>query len=155
VIPKESTAQLKGQSPDTFSYSADVTAIRLRASFSSFGDHARAEGRYVVVTLKVTNTSNGPAKWGASDQTRLLVGASPVREASRAEEDDPYSMTSQFSLYAIQPGQTRVGDVIFDVSPSKLASSVGRSAMPSALVLVAIGDQVEGAKSGVIVVLGR
>ncbi len=78
-----------------------------------------ANGEYLIITLSISNTTTAPATFdggGESNQTVLLADERSYTEAFNAENgDDGDSFITKNE--AIQSGESKTGDVIFDLPP--------------------------------------
>jgi len=114
---------------------AQVVAVRKETSISNgAGISATARGVFVIVALKVTNTSASPQNFDgiASNQTLLDLNGDSYSEALDAENQaDQQSFLSQGDT--IQPGESLTGDLIYDVPPDR-ASNITTSPYNAVLV---------------------
>jgi hypothetical protein len=94
-------------------------------SDSSGAASATATGTFVIITLKITNTSNSPQSVETPGSTRFQL--SPIQSNKNFTESfvaenqaDSQSFLSQNST-SVQPDESQTGDVVFDVPASDLA----------------------------------
>jgi hypothetical protein len=85
---------------------------------------AHANGIFLIITLKATNTGNTPqtAEQAGSSLFALspLTSQAVYTESFQAENQaDPQSFISNDTT-PIQPGESQTGDVVFDVPPSNM-----------------------------------
>jgi len=83
----------------------------------------RATSKYLVVTLKITNTSTSPEKFAQPGalKTVLAAGGEVYKEAADAEKNEPDSFVSKSQ--PIQPGASQTATVSFAV-PHQVATNV-------------------------------
>jgi hypothetical protein len=111
--PKALTLHLK-------TLSARVENVRSAGTVSNGGSiSATASGEYVIVALTITNETDAPEEFDgiSAHQTELIANEKSYTEAFKAEnEADQQSFVSQSE--SIQPGESKTGDVIFDLPPA-------------------------------------
>ncbi len=106
---------------------ARVVGVR-GASTVSNGSNitSTANGQYLIVTLSITNIMSSPASFDGvgGNQTMLEADEKTYTEAFKAEnEADPNSFVTNNE--SIQPGESKTGDVIFDLPPSIIKKVLG------------------------------
>jgi hypothetical protein len=135
VVNKTSTLRLK-------TLKARFVAMRQADSVSSHGMTEAAHGTYVIITVAITNRLDIPVRFGriGGPQTVLV----PANNKNFSESSNAENKADSHSFFSndqpIQPGDTRVGDVVFDVprSPLKYVDKPG-----AILDIVNFGKSVE------------
>lgn len=140
-----STAHLK-------TLSAKVVNVDTTDSISNgSGFTANAHGKFVVVTIAVTNTTHSPQTFdegSTTSQGQLQIGNNTYSVSFDAENtNDPNSFVTNNN--DIQPGETRVGTIDFDVPPSAAAQVYKHGA----LLLVDFGESVDTAQTAAVLKL--
>jgi len=115
------------------SLTARVTGIRTAESLSgpNGGSIANAKGKYLIITLQVTNEAGSPqafANSSVSPQIVLSAGgegqkATVYTQAFKAENGPDQSSFTWKSSEPTQSGESETGDIIFDV-PASVASRI-------------------------------
>lgn len=75
-------------------------------------------GKYVIVTLAVTNVKNETIQFSSSDLT-LIVSGTQIDA-----DDETYLLDDGFSYDDISPGLRKTGSVVFDVAPRDAGKGV-------------------------------
>jgi hypothetical protein len=94
-------------------------------SASSGAASAQANGIFLIITLRITNTSNAPQTveepWSNRFQLSPITSNANYSESFQAEDGpDQQSFITQDTT-PVQPGESQTGDVIFDVPLSVMS----------------------------------
>ena len=108
------------------SLSAKIENVSIQHSFSSDTGTSTAKGKYVQVTLRVTNRANAPQEFDSTgDQTTLVL----ANNKSYTEDFDAENGNDQGSCVwkssdggGLQPDQSTVCNVDFDIPAHAVAS---------------------------------
>ena len=127
---------------------ARIEGIRTASSFSSGVGTTTAHGIFLVISLHLTNMASAPQVFDGIDakQVALSVSKHYYGESFAAEnESDKQSFITNEE--PIQPGESKTGDLVFDVPPS-VVNEV-RTLPESGLFIGNFGDnEIEGTPSG-------
>ena len=100
-------------------------SVRVASSISGTYQSAHANGKFVIAAISVTNRDTNPdtfQEYPSLTQAELHIGNDNYAPSLAAENQaDPRSFMTNNTNGPIQPGETRVGDVDFDVPPSAAA----------------------------------
>jgi hypothetical protein len=133
----------RGRAVDVHNLKARIVRVSISKSSpgpGAFGlGRARAHGSFIVVTLSVTSTDVNPLPppgdafyEQSTGMVGLVAGSRTVMPSGKAEQADERSFLN--GKY-FEPGDTRTGDVIFDV-PASEARNIVRN---DAIVLTGFG----------------
>lgn len=110
------------------SLSAKVVGVRIEHQLSSDMGVKTAKGKFVIVTLAVTNKAHSPQSWGSNQSALVAANGDNYSEDFDVEngvDQNSLLWTASGNLNgSAQPGQTVTGDVVFDV-PSNVRVSGG------------------------------
>jgi hypothetical protein len=127
---------------------ARIEGIRTASSFSSGVGTTTAHGIFLVISLHLTNMASAPQVFDGIDakQVALSVSKHYYGESFAAEnESDKQSFITNEE--PIQPGESKTGDLVFDVPPSVVHEV--RTLPESGLFIGNFGDnEIEGTPSG-------
>jgi hypothetical protein len=111
IWPQTSTAHLQ-------TLSAHVNGVTTASTLASNGSSASANGRFLVVSLTITNNASAPEQFDSiGNQQTAIIGH---RGASYSEDFNAENGPDQHSCVAsntndIQPGESATCDVVFDL----------------------------------------
>lgn len=101
---------------------ARIEGIRTTPSFSSGAGTATAHGIFLVVSLRVENLASTPKKFDGVGEKQVALSASKHYYGESFEAENEIDRESFITNEEpIEPGESRVGDVVFDVPPSVVA----------------------------------
>jgi hypothetical protein len=145
VVNKASTLRMK-------TLTVNLAGIRTTDALSDPNgmDSKTADGKFVVVTLNVTNRTHAPAAW-QSDQTLLALGNGTHTDDQYSESFNAENGADQNSCLwkvggalngSLQPGMSATCDVVFDVPAHAKLERTG-----SNLVVADLGTDVNSAST--------
>ncbi len=145
VVNKASTLHLR-------SLTAKFNGARTQNSLSAPASTATANGEFVIISLTIANKLDTPQTFDqiGTPQTALELGNKVYTEDFQAENgpDQQSFIANQLSQNGIQPGESKTGDVVFDV-PSRAVSELDKTGN---IIVVNFGDAAQS-PSGTIGVI--
>ena len=105
------------------SLSAKIENVSIQHSFSSDTGTSTAKGKYVVISLKVTNRANGSQTFDSSgDQTTLVLANGKSYTETFDVENGQDQQSCVWNDNPIQPDESAVRNVDFDIPLHAVAS---------------------------------
>jgi hypothetical protein len=88
--------------------------------------HAKAQGTFAIVTLRITNETHQPQLFDEASQAELQIGVNQYSSSLNGEDADA---GTQGLDDQIQPGESATGDIVFDVPTSAISGFTLHSAL--------------------------